>query len=534
MNSLTRVTASLLKQFNIKFTIFGLEEALYNHPDYPSILSISDVLKDKYHILNAALKVEHDKLDQIPLPFIALINDGSDKLVSVEQCLADKIILTNDKGRRESVSKELFKEQWGGTVLIAEKSNKSIETNYKEHKQTEVSKRLRLPAFVALALTGLVTIILINKDLPLNSLIWLSISSLLLIIGTVLCSLLLWYEIDKNNPLLQNICTGIVKTNCDAVLNSKASKFLGLISWSEIGFFYFSGNLLFLLIAASAKSNGLFPILFWVNILALPYTIFSIVYQWKIAKQWCVLCLAVQSVLILSFSNNLFFKSTSTINFSINLLLLFQLGISFFAPIILWFIAKPVFLKLQDAKRKNRQLLRLKFDKRIFNALLSKQKQLSPYPMGLGITIGPPDAENTIVKVCNPYCGPCAKAHPDIEKILSENPNIKAQIIFTATADEVDKRSKPVKHLMAIASKGDMTLTSSALDDWYLATIKDYDAFALKYPMNGELKMQDQKLKEMHKWCDEIGIEFTPTFFINGRQLPELYTVKDIAYFLSE
>ena len=30
-----------------------------------------------------------------------------------------------------------------------------------------------------------------------------------------------------------------------------------------------------------------------------------------------------------------------------------------------------------------------------------------------------------------------------------------------------------------------------ALDDWYLAPKKDYEVFAEKYPMNGELKMQE-------------------------------------------
>jgi len=34
------------------------------------------------------------------------------------------------------------------------------------------------------------------------------------------------------------------------------------------------------------------------NLLALPYIIFSVYYQWRVAKQWCVLCLAVQALLL--------------------------------------------------------------------------------------------------------------------------------------------------------------------------------------------------------------------------------------------
>ena len=63
-------------------------------------------------------------------------------------------------------------------------------------------------------------------------------------------------------------------------------------------------------------------------------------------------------------------------------------------------------------------------------------------------------------------------------------------------------------------------------------TKKDYEAFAGKYPMNGELKQQDAKIEAMHAWCDEIKIAFTPTHFINRHQLPDTYEIKDIQHFL--
>ena len=71
------------------------------------------------------------------------------------------------------------------------------------------------------------------------------------------------------------------------------------------------------------------------------------------------------------------------------------------------------------------------------------------------------------------------------------------------------------------------------MDDWYLASQKDYDAFAAKYTMNGELIKQNEKLSKMKAWCDEVDIQFTPTIFINGYQLPKTYQIKDISYFIS-
>ncbi len=72
------------------------------------------------------------------------------------------------------------------------------------------------------------------------------------------------------------------------------------------------------------------------------------------------------------------------------------------------------------------------------------------------------------------------------------------------------------------------------LDDWYLAETKDYKRFAAKYPMNGELLKQGNKIEAMDKWCKAVGISFTPTIFINGYQLPDAYNIEDLQYFLSE
>ena len=85
---------------------------------------------------------------------------------------------------------------------------------------------------------------------------------------------------------------------------------------------------------------------------------------------------------------------------------------------------------------------------------------------------------------------------------------------------------------MAIAEKGNETLTKGALDDWYLADKKDYETFANKYPMNGELKKQDAKIEAMKVWCDETQIAFTPTIFVNGHQLPDVYNIADLQHFL--
>lgn len=123
------------------------------------------------------------------------------------------------------------------------------------------------------------------------------------------------------------------------------------------------------------------------------------------------------------------------------------------------------------------------------------------------------------------------------------NPDVSAQVIFTAKDDEKDIKSYPAKHLMAIDEKGDKELTKKALDDWYNAPKKDYTIFAEQYPLNGELQQQGEKLKAMSAWCEKTGVSFTPTFFVTSPptlgeaerglyQLPDIYSVEDLKYLL--
>jgi len=348
----------------------------------------------------------------------------------------------------------------------------------------------------------------------------------ILLAGIIVTSLLLWYEIDKTNPILQKVCTGIAKGNCNALLTGRQAKVFSWLSWSEVGFFYFTGGMLILLFAEKSIT-----ILAWLSMIALPYTVFSIYYQWRVAKQWCVLCLAVQALLFLGginvITNRFFYPVPLSLFFIIKTVLFYSL------PALLWFTAKPYILRLQEAKNTKREYLRIKFNSEIFEALLKKQKKITISTDGLGIDLGNPAASNTLIKVCNPYCGPCSKAHTKIEE-LQKTQNLKIKIIFTAANREDDFRSLPVKHLLAISEINGEKAVKEALDDWYLAEEKDYDKFSQKYIINGELKQQEKKIEAMDSWCKKMEVKFTPTFFINGYQLPNAYSIGDLQYFLLE
>jgi uncharacterized membrane protein len=540
-------TGKLLSELNIKVTTTTLVNDLYNHPDYPSLLSISDVLT-LHGVENISIKSTVNKLAELPLPCIALIKNDANHGTSftVINSVNNNTIsyYQPEKNQWEDISKEKFEEKWPSKIiLLADAEAANGEKDYITKRLEE--KRLNVAKYATwIALPLLVIIATLLASLKYGAIAGFPILfTILTLFGSLVSGLLLWFELDQYNPVLQQICSAGKKVNCGAILNSKASKIIG-ISWSAIGFTYFTGGILTLLFAGITNTLALF-ILAWFNLFAIPYVFFSIYYQWRIAKQWCLLCLCVQGILVLQLVTAFIAKwyIAAPVNTVFSSEIIIPLVFAYIVPFIMINLLLPAYRSKKESKRNKTELQRIKHNPQIFEALLAKQKLMTESSDGLGIILGNPNATHKIIKVCNPYCGPCAIAHQPMEELLHSNPNLQIQILFTASNSESDRIAPTVKHLLALSERGEAT-TRMALDDWYMADKKDYNTFAVKYPMNGELKLQDAKVEAMKKWCDKVRIDFTPTFFVsmppseNGQptefyQLPQMYNVADLKYFLS-
>ena len=530
-----KATIAFLKLLNVKVNKETVNETLQNHPDWPSLLCVGDSL-NKWHIPNGAGRIDTRNIEDLPTPFIAYTHSRETPLSIITGVTETTVnVLKKEYNKIISENKEAFLKNWDGVYLIAEPNEKSGEVNFEATKRDSFIHSL-IPIAAFTAIIGFF-ILFLNRVIDMSAIstavneIGVYIQFSILLIGVITTSLLLWYEIDRNNPLLQKVCSGITKGDCNAILTSKESKLFSWLSWSEVGFFYFTGGLLTLLFADNVVNNSM-VLLLGINILALPYTIFSVYYQWRVAKQWCVLCLVVQGLLILGVANLIlgdFFSYPP----NLSLLFIVKVSLSYLLPAFVWYSLKPYILNLQEAKNTKREYLRIKFNAEIYETLLKKQKKITVSTEGVGIDIGNPLAQNTLIKVCNPYCGPCAKAHPVIDSLLENNSNLKVKIIFTSSNIN-DFMATPVKHLLSIAEKQNESLTKQALDDWYLPEKKDYEEFVKKHPLSTSLDTQNNKMVEMKAWCDQTDIAVTPTFFVNGYQLPDAYNIQDLQYFLME
>lgn len=533
-NSKAKHVASTYKDLlKIKVTDSSLKRDIEENPFFPSLLSISDTF-DRYRIPNSAYEVPAENFDELEAPFIALVDVpavGND-FTLVTAIDNNTVSYLYEKNKSETIGKEEFIKRFKNVVFMAEPGKDSGETNYVENRKKERTeknnKKLLIVSFAIIGLCWILGNVLNAQVLPYGLIAGIKLA------GLSCAVLLLAYDIDKGNAFVKNICTAGAKTNCDAVLGSKAAKIAG-ISWAEIGFFYFAFTTLLLLnpgMPFEVKTGWLALI----NVFAAPYILFSIYYQWRVIKQWCPLCLTVQTVLAaeLIYCIAFFWLPVHSFSFLLSggIASAFQIVALAFTPIIVWYALKPLFLKANDYVTYRNAYKRLQYNPDIFNSLLVQQPKAADNWQELGINIGNPTATNTVIKVCNPYCGPCAKAHPKLEELIAENPNINLKVIFTARNHDHDRGAEVVRHLLAVAALGDGAKTQQALDDWYLAPVKDYKTFAEKYPMNGELKMQNVKLEAMRKWCDESEVTHTPTIFVNGYRLPENYDIKELQFIL--
>lgn len=522
MNNSVAIVTQLLKQLHVPVASSSIKKELEEHPDFPSLLTISDVLRG-WKVQNVAYEVNMEELKEVPVPFLAHVSDSGGKFIIINSVDEQHVSLINDRNEEKRVSVDSFRTVFTGNVMIVNPQKDAGEQNYAVSRRREILNFLRLPFIVAgTCIVLLMTLLLHSSYLSgFNwQVAWLTLTKGA---GVVVSALLLIQTIDVNNPLVRRLCYGKNK-KCRDFLSSGAAKLLGgELSWSEVGLFYFTATWLILMF--NTGSVALKQSLAVLNILALPYTFYSIYYQARVARQWCVLCCVVQALLWLEFLPMVLY--------------LFQpfifpglaewgnaLACALF-PMVLWMFVKPHILKSQQLAPAKEQLRKFKYNEELFTKMLTEQPQYPLPDNDAAVILGDIEAEKVITIVTNPFCSPCSKAHRTLEEWLAKGDEFRLQVVFSPHESSKEVAS----HIMALNDYSDKQLVSRALNDWYGQDDKNYKSWATSFPTEGP-HGTDDKLKKQQEWCDTIHLEYTPTILINGYKLPKLYQLEDIRFFI--
>ena len=509
----TATLYALLKGLRAKVTRATVRESLLQHPDFPSLLSLSDVLTD-WQIENTGLQLNTpEQLCELPLPFVAHLRKNNGWYVLVMALQGDSIIYTDNAEGRRTESLTDFEKKWSGGVLLAEANEQSGEAEYTTTRRQERLDEARLPFVLSsLGLIAFFVILTVGDNLS-------TIDRLLFVtklIGLGLSGLLVAKQVGATNALTDRLCRINSKTNCDGVLNSPGAKLWGWLSWADVGLLYFAGGLLTMFLIG--VQPNVFSLLHRLALLALPYTLFSVYYQGFVLRQWCPLCLGVQGVLLIEG-----ILAATHLNALPPVVQPYILILSaFLLPTLAWVVVKPLLINLPKSRREHEELMWLKRNPDLFRALLLQQPQMPTIPDDLHpIVVGNPEAEHTITVVTNPYCGPCARTHKELEDLLQGTNNLKAEIIFAC--DGIDGAATQVAvHAIGLTQQGN---AAQALANWYEHPNKNFNDWTKRYPIISET-MNGVAVANRHcEWCHMANIRVTPTVFVNGHELPEQYRI---------
>lgn len=516
-----------LKYLEVPFTNHYLTEVTAV-PSSNTLLGISNILKEKYQIECVCLRVAKDDIFKLDTPFIVQLGDAKNSLALVTDVSPTQISLVYKNKTFFSSKAHLFA-TWTGVVLFAEPNQTSREEKYWENFAVDALKKLRIPLIIIISAALLIYFGRTNL-FDLSHTKWTTLGFLFsYLLGAALSGLLLSQMVNKSDSFVERVCSSGNKNGCSKILEGNASKILGLIGWSEIGLTYFIGSLLAFLFV-----NEAIGILFILSVLALPYTFWSIYYQWKVANQWCPFCLSVQVILWVIF----FLHLTTFYPFSIHINIhqvIHALACFLIPALVLWLVI-PLAKSHQDLKEVTTRYKSLKFSEEIIASALKLSRPVDTNDAS-SIIFGNPKSNLAITIVTSLHCPHCKEANKQLKELLRlYKEKVCVQIVFKiqklfAASDRNEEMM--IRHLISVYKTYDLTTAEEVYHQLYDKGIKDHQQFIQLYPASEHLPVVDQEIETQAKWLDKVTISGTPTVFINRYQLPRWwYDISDLKQFL--
>lgn len=276
-----------LSALGIRHTEAYSDSRFRNMP-FRSLFSLAALLGE-YGVATAGNKVAEGcragALWQLPVPFLA---DTPRGFIIVTDVTSDGVSYLSQSHSFTAPAEKIL-DGWNGIALLAEAGPDACEPEYRRHRIAEIAALAK--RWILLAAAAMLLALAMWQTGPYGSPgAWalLALDSL----GLWLSLQLVQKSLGIKTRVGEAVCSVLEEGGCDEIARSEASSFLGIVKWSEVGLSYFGVSLAALLIFPAST-----PTLALINILCLPYTVWSICYQRFVAKTWCTLCVCVQATL---------------------------------------------------------------------------------------------------------------------------------------------------------------------------------------------------------------------------------------------
>jgi hypothetical protein len=509
------VLTILLTLLKVKYTSAFANKYFNEHPHKYNLLGLSQMLLT-YGINNggAYIKDKDNDIFNIQTPFVA--HAGGEFMV-VNEVSSDAVsYYWNGLNIHQQIKQ--FTEGWTGFVLLVDRNENSIEPDYNKNRKIEFISSLQR-FILLLALCGLFILFFAKHSVYTN--LWMTMAMLINLIGVYIGCLLVIKQINIHSDYADKICSLFKQGNCNDVLESKASKFIGLIGWSEIGLGYFISNIIILLF-----SSELISYLSIINILVLPYSFWSIWYQKRKAKQWCPLCLIVMCLLWLLFFSNL--NSGFLILPHAKIIDLVYVAGIYLIPTLVINRLLPKLSEANKIEQITQEINSLKANEDIIITLLKQQPFFESDKSTSKIIFGNPDANIVVTILTNPHCNPCAKMHSRVEKLLEKTNNLCIRYVFSSFEESLDISNK---FLIAAYMSNTTEKAKAIFSEWFEKEKYSKEAFFLKYNLPLETPEVMDEFHRHKRWIEKTKITSTPTILVSGIKLPSSYKIEDLLFF---
>jgi uncharacterized membrane protein/thiol-disulfide isomerase/thioredoxin len=535
-----RAVSALLQALKIPATQSHIATILLNHPDFPSLLSVSETLQE-WGVESEALKggVEDLAADHFP----AIVHLKSNLFAVLLEKQGEKLRYFDPSQGERVVGKDEFSALWSGVLLRAEKADWAGEPELKKHRADERKNQLlkwglAIGSMCFLAMSLFWALDAVKNTLPFSAL--LAINTLGLVVSALMVTPYL-----TGPDLMKRICPVGKKGNCLRVMASPAGKIFG-IPMADIGLVFFSGGFLTLMLSAiSTRPETSWSWIALIDLVALPYTVFSVFYQAFVVRTWCMMCLVAQFLLwaefaVCAFSGMIGFERISSA------LPPFAVVAGFALPLFFWLAIRPMISRSHHFGLQTSQLLRMRRNPDYIRLLLSKQEKLEMARADNELELGSQDAPIVLTMVVNPFCHPCKQALAQlIQLTTASRGKIKTIVRFLVRHgnENLPDREKAMDYdialvVTALALSGQSGEAQSAFLEWFREAADfsraRFAAWRNKYggPNAEALGPADARLTAQRNWAMEAGVRGTPTFFLNDIQFPREICLEDMRYFL--
>ncbi len=511
--------SEIQKNFDLKVSTKQLRND-YGDMTSTTLFQIQEQLTD-WNVKSLGVSLKNEHLDSVPLPAIVHVKEKSDEFHILKSVSGDNVNYLRFQHGEVKVSRSDFAAKWTGAALLLEVDERSGDPQFSSLRTQENYRKARETAIALLLSTALVQIWFVwpTAFLPV----------ILQVVGIASCMALFLKGIGVGTFISQLTCRQGRMTDCNTVINSRLGRLFGAGHISEIGFLFFWSNLLGDLFSLLATSE-LNLVVRYSYLCATPITLLLVFYQGVVLRSWCLLCLII-SIAVWALSAALLVSPLNGWPSVQDAWPLFY-GTGIF--LLIWMVVRPSLIRASQSKQLQIALERFRKNRGLFDTMMSNQPQVDPEIFRGDVVLGKEGAPVTVTLVTNPTCAPCVVAHQIFEDLFSSS-NSKLRLVyrFAVNTKEGEGISNRVsREIVNLGLLGTSSL-NEAVKSWYSYQRPQVVEWMKIHALPRHEQTEATLLKH-EMWCKQNKIGSTPTIFIQGRRVSEMYTLLDIARFVRQ